>query len=1569
MRDGDNDSKHRQDDERLVLESIYGDDVRNACGQKAWKVWKPLDIIIHLRPVGSASVSGDKAFVSVDLHVKCSTSYPAHRSPEIFLENAKGISVDDLTLLRGVLIKKAEEMKGTEVIMELCQIVQEFLYEHNKPPTGSFHDGMLLQKAAVEHERKRLRASSEQRERDAVVAFEEMRKEKLLWKEAEDEERSPTRDLFGSELVHCVDGVERRICRTDKEAPRRDRPHAFCSEWTAVEPGFNREILVSEWNFEYSLRRKAARKSEFNLEPFASRLEWLQDEMLKLSRLTRVDQSLYPYTLLAVQNKALTSTNVNVRILYGQLIDRNDVAIARCLHLLESQQELLLPRLAAQLVYAIRWLHESHLYHGALNSSTLWMTNKRFFRFSDYMLRSCVEELCEVFKRCANGDNNYGATLRTEKNQRRKDLSQIGTLFEELRSSTKSSVFRDHFDKFISDCQSAKSIDQLIDHPFFNQEGGDLMSPSLASVTSSESAADFEGNPHSRLKNEFFYIDFLGRGGFGDVILARNKLDGNEYAVKRIPLDPKDDRLNKKVTREAKLFSRLNHPNVVRYYSAWIEYAPMKSQRVVDRNQEANIPKNAETPDRSEDDDSLMPLSMRNMESRAAKITYDSTAEWSTSFQRIPAATHSESDSEDDDAAPIRTLFSPTLHSTSNNSEFDVLFEGEGEGESGDEGEVAEESSSQSRAQVVVSPINRMPRILFIQMEYCEKSTLRILIDSGKLLGNQRSVWRIFRETLQGLQYIHQEGMIHRDIKPMNILIDGNDRIKIGDFGLATRDFLVRKSAPSGASDGGQSSITKDIGTALYIAPELLSTSADTSDFTTKIDVYSVGIVLFEMFYRPLLPGMERITMLKALRNSSIFPSDFASEVPEAHRKAAKELIVMMLKRAPEQRPSVQNLLDSERVPIVEIEESHFQKMFCQALRKRGGRMHQWMIDRMLAEPLPPAADFLYDQAVCSPDRLSLPRLRTIEYICEELSRLCALHAFIPFATHSVAPYSSQSIARSTKSKLRTCRFIDENGITVALPFDLRKTFVRYCVRNGLNRLKRYAYGKVFSRSDALGGIHPVERNEFAVDSIGACASSSTLTADVLCVVIEAACRLEAISSHKWQLVIGHKSLVTAAAMYLGFGDNDAVIKILNVLYYISTANKVLSREQKVERLRVGGEMSFNQANSLLNILEGEDRSLEGLRERTRPLMRARSDAVSELVKTAISDITNTVHILNLLTGEKSERLVFDGSLCYRPQTFASGMIFQLQVLLPHKQSTRPIIVCTGGRYDEMLKEERHVQDPRPPIPLCAVGCGFLVDVIAHLQCSDSPDCKSAWCSALVCSTSNSLLKEKALLVRRLWQRGVSADFLHDPVESVQLNQLIEHCEEKKIDELLIVFDRDEVLVRSRGVDLGKMTFDDALQRFSLGPSANVSSENAASHSPVRQSSVSNALSATFGNLDVHYALNEKLAFNTRKRIETQVRMSMQKVLSCLAPSTLVDVIVIDIPPEGTRQLAALIDRNGSTDELEVAFTRAALQLSKHKKELKCIHDVLYDILQSKNSAAIVLFSKPSNNGYYRFIM
>jgi len=53
-----------------------------------------------------------------------------------------------------------------------------------------------------------------------------------------------------------------------------------------------------------------------------------------------------------------------------------------------------------------------------------------------------------------------------------------------------------------------------------------------------------------------------------------------------------------------------------------------------------------------------------------------------------------------------------------------------------------------------------------------------------------RTSWQFtyfyYREILEGLSHVHQQGMIHRDLKPQNIFLDKNDHVKIGDFGLAT---------------------------------------------------------------------------------------------------------------------------------------------------------------------------------------------------------------------------------------------------------------------------------------------------------------------------------------------------------------------------------------------------------------------------------------------------------------------------------------------------------------------------------------------------------------------------------------------------------------------------------------------------------------------------------------------------------------------------------------------------------------------------------------------------------------
>lgn len=79
----------------------------------------------------------------------------------------------------------------------------------------------------------------------------------------------------------------------------------------------------------------------------------------------------------------------------------------------------------------------------------------------------------------------------------------------------------------------------------------------------------------SRIQNEFEVLKWLGKGAFGDVLKVKNKLDGGIYAIKRIELNPKKKQLNKKITREVKLLSRMNHENVVRYYNSWIESATL----------------------------------------------------------------------------------------------------------------------------------------------------------------------------------------------------------------------------------------------------------------------------------------------------------------------------------------------------------------------------------------------------------------------------------------------------------------------------------------------------------------------------------------------------------------------------------------------------------------------------------------------------------------------------------------------------------------------------------------------------------------------------------------------------------------------------------------------------------------------------------------------------------------------------------------------------------------------------------------------------------------------------------
>lgn len=117
----------------------------------------------------------------------------------------------------------------------------------------------------------------------------------------------------------------------------------------------------------------------------------------------------------------------------------------------------------------------------------------------------------------------------------------------------------------------------------------------------------------------------------------------------------------------------------------------------------------------------------------------------------------------------------------------------------------------------------------------------RTAIDEG-LYADEDRLWQLFREIVEGLSHIHQQGMIHRDLKPVNIFLDSRGQVKIGDFGLATTSFLALQNQSHQQlqhrelvhnSDVGNS-LTGKVGTALYVAPELMG-NASKSTYNQKV--------------------------------------------------------------------------------------------------------------------------------------------------------------------------------------------------------------------------------------------------------------------------------------------------------------------------------------------------------------------------------------------------------------------------------------------------------------------------------------------------------------------------------------------------------------------------------------------------------------------------------------------------------------------------------------------------------------------------------------------------------------
>lgn len=144
----------------------------------------------------------------------------------------------------------------------------------------------------------------------------------------------------------------------------------------------------------------------------------------------------------------------------------------------------------------------------------------------------------------------------------------------------------------------------------------------------------------------------------------------------------------------------------------------------------------------------------------------------------------------------------------------------------------------------------------YMVMEFVEGSTLKALIDRRKRL-NEKETAEYALQVCSALSAAHKKGIIHRDIKPHNVLIDNSGRLKLTDFGIA-------KSVASKEDEED-----KVIGSVHYISPE----QAQGERVDARSDIYSLGIMMYEML-TGVLPHTGGKTVSVALKhiNEQITP-------------------------------------------------------------------------------------------------------------------------------------------------------------------------------------------------------------------------------------------------------------------------------------------------------------------------------------------------------------------------------------------------------------------------------------------------------------------------------------------------------------------------------------------------------------------------------------------------------------------------------------------------------------------------------------------------------------------------
>ncbi|XP_066963936.1 eIF-2-alpha kinase GCN2 isoform X2 [Macrobrachium rosenbergii] len=1211
-----------------------------------------------------------------------------------------------------------------------------------------------------------------------------------------------------------------------------ERQNQGCSILETYEKSTGEHGVVYHW--EVKLKRVGRKGNltkigqESQLEDLTCKFSVLEKEMTSILKLSHANLIHYWGMKVNVRQNEGLSVSVLQEYLHGISVN----------YYVESHIPVvgnILKHITKGTLEALNYLHMNNVVHRDLRDSSIYLDNQsHLVRVADYGAERKIVEAVVEFNESSKVPSSY--PISPGRGGKKGDVYRLGlvilSLFlgdrvHEIVPSLPPDLNVDLKD-FLQRClevsdQDRWTTERLLTHTFtsefsdktkntqkdensregcqdkYDSQGDEDLSSGEGGELSREMPFDLPPNlkGFSRLSEEYVCLEWLGKGGFGHVYKVRNKVDEREYALKRIPLHQQKEVVKRKIIREVKLLSSLNHENVVRYYTSWIdnfvqakdevevtilEGQPQMSQsQVVDDDNTPIIQvdngENTEVDGISVIAKDTSPTDTENTSNSQAtpstdKFSSDSKSEqkgnnedsdWSILFEgsttnpKFPATVVDDDESDEDDEEWLISSLAPMMKD--DESSEDVEFYDS----QNPEMEVDALDRPDGPELAALSQCQKKFQFLYIQMQLCEKHTLRQAIDNGLYLDVDR-MWRLFREMVNGLDYIHSQGLIHRDLKPGNIFLDSSDHIKIGDFGLATAAIKAKTTIGfipmADIEENKDSVLTGQVGTTFYIAPEVTEAKGKVS-YTNKVDIYSLGVIFFEMVYPPLKTGMERVKVLSDLRLKEIhFPSD----LKEKENFLCRQLVRLLLNHDPHSRPTTTDILKSSLLPPPTAEERKFMETLESKLHNTRSSSYQEILSLVFKPSARPEleATFEYTHPISSDHATYWKQ----DYLHSLINAVFKVHGGIWIPTSFYIPKGS-----FYEDKDNLVCLMSRRGELISAQYELRYPFARFVARNEIKYMRRYCIDRV-QRAYKVSGIHPKESYECAFDIISSKREASESAARVMLVTHDLIQQIIQGRTQDIKISVGHMGLVRVILKHCGI-DESLHNKLIILLKEWN--GKRMTFENLGECLRDLG-VARSSAESLKGflVLDGPVEEViksfkdKGLTSRHRSLIPVVKQIISE-----IEDITETAFTLGVKYYVQLKPMMVADVHLY------CGFMCQFLMDVRKKNNIVQELLAQGGGYEQLIQKHGSTFLCKPnnyEIP-AAFGISLFLDKfvgcvcdISQLAASGRSDvtkvaaglgCGFGVISVLVCAVGQKQLQSRVDIVCKLRAVNISADHCH----------------------------------------------------------------------------------------------------------------------------------------------------------------------------------------------------------------